>query len=217
MKKLCIYGCGGLGREMLDIAYRLDFWDSVCFVDDHVRNKKVNNIAVNSLENILSKNETGNLDFVIAVGEPASRKALYKKLAAQSLNCVNFYDPGFAKSEFTTIGRGTIVHTGAIITCNTCVGEGCLISKQAVVGHDVEIGDFCVISPNASVNGGSKIGKCTYIGAGAIIRNSVSVGDNSIIGMGAVVLKDVEEGSVMVGNPAVFLRKNSEGKVFRAK
>lgn len=217
MKKLCIYGCGGLGREILDIACRLDLWDSICFVDDHVQNKEVNKISVDSLENILSKNSPDSLEFVIAVGEPSARQAIYKKLIKHSLNCINFYSPDFEQSAFTTIKEGTIVHAGAIITCNTSIGAGCLISKQAVVGHDVEIGDFCVISPNASVNGGSKVGKGTYIGAGAIIRNGVVIGENSIIGMGAVVLKDVEENSVMVGNPAVFLRKNSEGKVFRAK
>ena len=217
MKTLCIYGCGGLGREVLDIAYRLDSWDSIVFVDDYIRDRKINNVDVESLESILNKNSKNTLNFVIAVGEPSSRQALYAKLTQQSLNIIHFCDPDFVQSRFTTIGEGTIVHTGAIITCNTSIGSGCLISKQAVVGHDVEIGDFCVVSPNASVNGGSKIGKGVYIGAGAIIRNDVSIGNDSIIGMGAVVLKSVEAGSVMVGNPAVFLRKNSEGRVFRAK
>lgn len=53
------------------------------------------------------------------------------------------------------------------------------------------------------------------MGSGAIIRNGISIGANSIIGMGAVVLKDVKPNSVMVGNPARFLRENIDKKVFR--
>jgi len=53
------------------------------------------------------------------------------------------------------------------------------------------------------------------LGSGAIIRNGISIGANSIIGMGAVVLKDVKPNSVMVGNPARFLRENIDKKVFR--
>ena len=49
----------------------------------------------------------------------------------------------------------------------------------------------------------------------AIIRNGIKIGEDSIIGMGAVVLKDVEANSVMVGNPARFLRENVDKKVFR--
>jgi sugar O-acyltransferase (sialic acid O-acetyltransferase NeuD family) len=217
MKILCIYGCGGLGRELLDIARRLDLWPSIVFVDDYTDKKTVNDTPVFSLEEILNQSGEDVLEFVIAVGEPSSRKALCEKLQSRSLNCIRLYDPGFVPSGFTSIGQGTVVHTGAVITCNTSIGRGCLISKQAHVGHDVEIGNFCVVSPGACVSGGARIGDNTYIGTGAMIRNGVSIGSHSIIGMGSVVLKDVEESSVMVGNPAVLLRQNTEATVFKAK
>jgi len=84
-----------------------------------------------------------------------------------------------------------------------------------VIGHDVTIGDYSVISPNASIGGNVNIGPGCYLGSGSIIKNGIKIGDNSIIGMGAVVLKDVKPNSVMVGNPARFLRENLDKKVFR--
>ena len=90
-----------------------------------------------------------------------------------------------------------------------------LINKHAVIGHDVTVGDYSVISPNVTIGGNVNIGLGCYIGSGAIIRNGINIGDNSIIGMGAVVLKDVEPNSVMVGNPAKFIRENTDKKVFK--
>lgn len=46
------------------------------------------------------------------------------------------------------------------------------------------------------------IGNNVWIGAGAIILPGVKVGDNAVIGAGSVVTKDVEENTVVAGNPA---------------
>ena len=46
------------------------------------------------------------------------------------------------------------------------------------------------------------IGNNVYIGADAIVLPGVRIGNNVIIGAGAVISKDVEDNSVMAGNPA---------------
>lgn len=51
------------------------------------------------------------------------------------------------------------------------------------------------------------IGKNVWIGAGAIVLPGVTVGDNAVIGAGSVVTKDVEDNTVVVGNPARPIRK----------
>jgi acetyltransferase-like isoleucine patch superfamily enzyme len=46
-----------------------------------------------------------------------------------------------------------------------------------------------------------------WIGAGAIILSGVNrIGKGAVIGAGAVVTKDVEDFSIVVGNPARHLR-----------
>lgn len=49
------------------------------------------------------------------------------------------------------------------------------------------------------------IGNNVFLGAGAIILPGLKIGDNVIIGAGSVVTKNVEENSVVAGNPARFM------------
>ncbi|NLL64014.1 MAG: acetyltransferase [Ruminococcaceae bacterium] len=215
MKTLCIYGCGGMGREIADLTSRMDKWEKIIFVDDNINNRVVDEVRVYTLEETLNGFEKVELEFIVAVGEPTSREFLYKKLESHELDLISVIDTGFHLSRFSSIDLGTIIHTGATLTVNVHIGKGCLINKHVVIGHDVTVGDYTVISPNVSVGGDVEIGSNCYIGSGAIVRNGINIGDNSIIGMGSVVLKDVEANSVVAGNPAKFLRANEDKKVFR--
>jgi acetyltransferase-like isoleucine patch superfamily enzyme len=51
------------------------------------------------------------------------------------------------------------------------------------------------------------IGKNVWIGTGAIILPGIIVGDHAIIGAGSVVIKNVPPETIVVGNPAKYLRK----------
>ena len=215
MSVLCIYGCGGMGREIADLAHRLDNWDKIVFVDDNIRTRLVDDVEVFTLDEVKQQYASGEAEFIVTAGEPSSRTALYEKLRDEKLKCVNVITPEFVLSKFSSIAQGTIVHMGALATCNVHIGFGCLINKNVVIGHDVQVGDYCVISPSVAVGGNVQIGNNCYIGSGALIRNGITIGHNSIVGMGAVVLKDVEPYSVMIGNPAKLLRKNVENRVFR--
>ena len=46
-----------------------------------------------------------------------------------------------------------------------------------------------------------------WIGGSATILGGVTIGKNAIVGAGAVVTKDVEPNTIVVGNPAIVLRK----------
>jgi|SRR5690554_3388495 len=215
MKTLCIYGCGGMGREIADLTTRMDKWEKIIFVDDNIKSRVVDEVLVYELEEVLNEFDKSELEFVVAAGEPTSREFLYKKLENHELALVSIIDTSFNLSRFSSVENGTIIHTGATLTVNVHIGKGCLINKHVVIGHDVTVGDYTVISPNVSVGGDVEIGSSCYIGSGAIIRNGIKIGKNSIIGMGSVVLKDVEPNSVVAGNPAKFLRVNEDKKVFR--
>jgi sugar O-acyltransferase (sialic acid O-acetyltransferase NeuD family) len=215
MKTLCIYGCGGMGREVADLAYNLCRWEKLMFVDDKVKNETVDGIQVYTLDNVLLEFSKEDLEFIVATGEPYLRRILYNKLEEHKLVCTSIIDKKFILPRTSTIGNGTIVHMGATITCNVHIGKGCILNVHTVIGHDVTIGDYTVISPNSTIGGDVHVGANCYLGSGSIIRNGISIGENSIIGMGAVVLKDVNPNSVMVGNPAKLLRENFDSKVFR--
>jgi len=215
MKTLCIYCCGGMGREIADLTSRMDKWEKIIFVDDNIKSRVVDEISVYTLEDTLNEFDKTELEFIVAAGEPTSREFLYKKLESYELDLISVIDTGFHLSRSSSIDLGTIIHTGATLTVNVHIGKGCLINKHTVIGHDVTVGNYTVISPNVSIGGDVNIGSKCYLGSGAIIRNGIKIGENSIVGMGSVVLKDVEPNSVIAGNPAKFLRVNEDKKVFR--
>ena len=165
MKTLCIYGCGGMGREIADLSYRIAKWGKIIFVDDNIKNRVIDEIPVFTLEEALKHFDKSELEFIVAAGEPTSREFLYEKLKSHNLKCVNVIDPDFNLSKFSSIKNGTIIHTGATITVNVHVGAGCLINKHSVIGHDVTVGDYTVISPNVSIGGDVNIGSKCYLGS----------------------------------------------------
>ena len=55
----------------------------------------------------------------------------------------------------------------------------------------------------------TKIGRDVWIGANAVVLGGVTVGDGAVVGAGAVVNRDIEEGAVVAGVPARFVRRRS--------
>jgi len=164
--------------------------------------RPVNNVGIILDAASLLKNEK-DIQFLI-YGDGNERELLEKRVAEEGLHNVKM--KGFVNKQFIPY----ILSKSSVNILNYSQ-----INKHAVIGHDVTVGDYSVISPNVTIGGNVNIGLGCYIGSGAIIRNGINIGDNSIIGMGAVVLKDVETNSVMVGNPARFIRENTDKKVFK--
>jgi sugar O-acyltransferase (sialic acid O-acetyltransferase NeuD family) len=215
MKTLCIYGCGGQGRDIAELALKNNTWDEIVFVDDNLKENIVNDFKVYTLEDILIQYSKEQMEFIISIGEPFIRKAKYEVLERYKLKLAILNDLDVYTTRKTTVEEGCILHHGVVVSSNTSIGKCSFINKNSVIGHDVIIGDFCVVSPSVTIGGFTSIGSNSYLGSGAIIRNGINIGENSIVGMGSVVLKDVEPNSVVAGNPAKFLRVNEDKKVFR--
>jgi len=95
------------------------------------------------------------------------------------------------------------------------VGEGSNIQDNCTVHGDapfpVTIGKGVTIGHNAIVHG-CTIGDNCVIGMGAILLNGAKVPDNCLVGAGAVVgaKTEIEEGMLVVGNPAKAIKKLSD-------
>ena len=113
------------------------------------------------------------------------------------------------------------------------VGKGCHIRAckiDAKEGYLIEIGNYVRISqnvdffthggvyglrlkyndPNFDFFGKIKIGDRTFIGEGSKIMAGVEIGKDCIIGAGSIVTKSVPDGSVVGGNPAVYICKTED-------
>jgi len=220
MKKLCIYCVGGLGKEVFDIATRINNiysrWDEIFFVDD---NEELTEIAylgrVFSLNKMLIEFDVDSIEVVIANGEPIIKEKLFKKVKKLKLNITSLIDPLASVSDSANIGEGLIAYPFSIIASDTSIGNNVLVNASAIIGHDIKIGNNSVISPQVCIGGATTIGDSSFIGMGSKIKEQLSIGSNVIVGMSSAVHKDVPDDVIAMGNPARPLRRNDDQKVFK--
>jgi len=146
----------------------------------------------------------GNVEYFVAVGDNASRKAAYevmseisKKPAAQGTH------PQSVVSPYAQVGFGNLINAGAVINANAAVGDQNILHAHVSVDTDARIGNFCHINAGVKIGGNATIEDEVFIGTGAVIHPGVKIGNKAMIGAGSVVLKDVEEGQIVHGNPAM--------------
>jgi sugar O-acyltransferase (sialic acid O-acetyltransferase NeuD family) len=118
--------------------------------------------------------------------------------------------PTASVSRMSTLGFGIVIFQNVTVTSNVRMGHHVMVLPNSVISHDSIIGDYTIITGGVCISGGVKVGQSCYLGTNCALKNGIEVGDHCLIGMGSVVLRDVPANSVMVGNPARFLRKTIE-------
>jgi len=117
------------------------------------------------------------------------------------------------------IGQNVFIAGGAIIGDNCKVQNNVSIYAGVKAGNYVFFGPSCVLTNDINPRGMySKNGEYietiledgVTLGANCTIVCGNTVGKHALIGAGAVVCKDVEEYSIMVGNPAKRIGKIDE-------
>jgi UDP-3-O-[3-hydroxymyristoyl] glucosamine N-acyltransferase len=105
-----------------------------------------------------------------------------------------------------------VINSGVEIGNNVCIDRAVLgstilsrnvkVDNFVHIAHGVFVDENSLLIAHAMIGGSTKIGKNVWVAPSSAIINACTVGDNALIGMGAVVVKPVEEGKIVVGNPA---------------
>lgn len=217
MKKLGIYGAGGLAREVLELAKTINDiehrWDDYVFVDIEPSDHLLNGTQIVSEEYVFEyKND---IEAVIAVGEPALRNKIYDKIIARNVKLTNLIHPDVRISETTTLGKGVVVCAGTVITCNVTIDDNVYIHPHATIGHDICIGKHSNIGANTEIGGANILGERVFMGFLSGTVQGIEIGDDVEISAGAIVFRNVDQGLIVMGNPARVIRKNNGTGVFR--
>jgi len=214
---LFIYGAGGTGCEIVDIALRCNAraprWENIYFVDDWLTEAEHYCIKIFRFEEMLQRTEP--YESVIAQGEPRARRALYDKLVASNVALAQVSDPSAVISGTAKLAPGCVIWPGVFVSSMAALEANVIVQINSVVGHDATIGAHSVISSGVSIGGGSAVGSEAFVGMGASVKEKIQVGRHCIVGMGASLFTSLDDGLVALGNPARAMIKNTERKVFK--
>ncbi|MBC7254360.1 MAG: N-acetyltransferase [Actinobacteria bacterium] len=130
-----------------------------------------------------------------------------------------------AVREGCLIGEGARIGRCVTVECNTMVGKGSVVQTGTHLTGDMIVEDQVFIGPEVCTANdkymsrrldvilkGPVIRKGASVGANATLLPGVEIGPEAVVGAGAVVIKDVPAGEVVVGNPAVALRRSNDIK-----
>lgn len=205
MTDIIIIGAGGFGREVAwlieDINIKKETWNILGFVDDSTE-------PVGTL--VDGYKVIGNIDWlkeqncyaILAIGNSKIKQNIVAKLEGSEIKYATLVHPSVISSSRNTLGEGSIICAGSILTVNVKVGKHVIINIDSTIGHEAKVGDFSTILPSVNISGAVVIGECVSVGTGTAIIQGINIGNNTIIGANATVVKDIPESCTAVGSPA---------------
>lgn len=207
---LVVYGAGGMGQEVADLAISAG-WRVMGFIDDdpELRGKQVLGLPVLGGRSWLAG---GEVPVFVAVGAPASRKRVVGELGEMGVSEAGpLIHPTAYVGLGCAVGPGSVVAAGATLTADVQIGRYVIVNAGATVSHNSRLADFATVAPGAHLAGNTRVEEGADIGVGASVIQGLTVGPWSVVGAGAVVIEDVEADKTVVGCPARVIRTREPG------
>ncbi|HYJ31068.1 MAG TPA: DapH/DapD/GlmU-related protein [Allosphingosinicella sp.] len=198
MTRLAFIGGGGFAKEALELA-ELGGHEVVGYVGES--EGVLDRPYWGAMDALTGRR--GDFDAVCIAFGGVDRKGM----AARSLVVAWLRDNGFRSETLVSphatvaagasVGEGSIVAHGVVISVDARIGAHCILNTSAIVGHDAVIGDNVVIAPAAFIGGLAGVGENSLIGPGATVLQGLKVGRDVIVGVGASVLRNVADGATV--------------------
>lgn len=195
--RLIIWGAGGHGKVVLDVAMASGEYEDIVFADDDPP-------AAGEFQGrpVVGMPVDGGGVFLVSIGDNRTRAACYKKASESGLLPATLIHPSAVVSPSARIGAGTVVMPRVVVNAEARIGEDCILNSGVVVEHDCVVGDHVHLSPGVVLGGGVRVGAFAQLGIGVIALPGAEIGEGAVVGAGAVVLKTVAPGVTVVGVPA---------------
>lgn len=203
MPEVLLIGASGLAREVAS-AMADSHWNVVGILDDDA---SLHGSQISGVDVIGGLNMTSERDelLLICLGSGSSRRKVVDRLAVAGVSVdryATFIDATARIPSTVTMGPGSIVLAGCVLTADLSVGRHVVLMPLVVLTHDDIVEDFVTIAAGVSVGGYAVLAEESYLGMNCSVRQRITVGKAAVVGMGSVVVKDVPAGETWVGIPA---------------
>ncbi|MBO1769117.1 acetyltransferase [Agrococcus sp. TF02-05] len=203
---LLLVGASGLAREVIGTGVAVA---GILDDDAALHGTLVGGVPVlGSTDAALGRNER----LLVCVGPSRSRRDVVARLRALGVERDRFATivaPSAIVGRSSTVGRGSILLDGVVVTADARIGDHVVIMPNCTVTHDDVLEDFATLAAGVALGGGVTIGEASYVGMNATVRQGVRVGAEATVGMAAAVVRDVPGGQTWAGVPARALEVNS--------
>jgi hypothetical protein len=164
-------------------------------------------------ENISRREQIELIAQIIPSTKPLPPKLDDAKAEASQLSAYPWIEPPFRCDYGSQVRLGDNVY----INCCCTIIDTCLVTigSRTLIGPNVNF--YTAIHPqDPEVRNGLKgpemgkeihIGEDVWVGGNVTVLPGVQVGNGAVLGAGSVVTKDVAPYTVVVGNPARFLKR----------
>ena len=142
--KLFVYGAGGHGKVVADIAECCGF-EVAGFIDDDP--------ARGDLSFAEYCADHSGTPVALGLGGNRARAKIYGQLKQAKAPIPALIHPESVIARSARIGEGAVVMAGAVINPDALIERGAIINTACVIEHDNVIGEFAHISPKAALAG----------------------------------------------------------------
>src|SRR5690625_4091307 len=145
----------------------------------------------------------------IGIGSPIHKRGLVRRLREQGhQHFVTLVHPTVIIGDYSSIGKGSVISAGSIISSNVRIGNFSTVNFSCTVGHDSNIDDFVTIAPGTNLSGNTNVEEAADIGVGTSAIQGVTIGAEAILGAGTVVIRDIPARVTAVGVPARVVKEH---------
>jgi sugar O-acyltransferase (sialic acid O-acetyltransferase NeuD family) len=205
VRRLVVVAASGLAREVLVSGGVKEVFHHIEVVDDN-RDLWGSDLAgfpiAGGLEHVGSNPD---VEVLVAAGHGRVRRSIVERLARQGVDPhrhTTVVHPRVSVPPGCSLGRGTVVLEGAILTADIRVGHHVVMMPRVTLTHDDLVQDYATLCAGVTLGGGVTVGTGAYVGMNASVREGVRIGACATLGMGSALLQDMPDGQVWAGVPA---------------
>ncbi|MBX6390170.1 MAG: NeuD/PglB/VioB family sugar acetyltransferase [Frankia sp.] len=206
---LLLVGAGGLAREAAEAARASGDHHVVGFLDDNPALWGAPIGGAQVLGGIERVAQYPRARLLLGPGRGRSRAILRQRLEGLGVGedrYATVIHPRAVVPPSCTVGPGSVLLAGAVLTADVTVGRHVAVMANAVLTHDVVLEDYVTVCAAVTLAGNVRARAGAYLGQSCSVREGLTVGAWSLVGMGAVVVRHVGDGEVWAGVPARCVR-----------